>query len=430
MRAYFDEQKGSLGSRPATISFRQIVVTPKPSAGGQGPDQGPGRLDRAGAPPRRRLRHRRQALLAGPGLEGPGRLAQLVPPGRDGAGVRAGRVRAQARRDLRPGRDRRSATTSSRSSGSSRPRSRPATSCWCRRSIRRTWTAPALWPTRIRALHAAGRVLRLAAAASTTTRRRTAGGRRAGGQAARGLRQGDRPSRLGDDRAGLHRPGRRQSRAVRGAPGDRRAARRATSATKTSRDHIREQLSQQLAIRRYLDRLRKCDATWRSGCEPGLPRLAPSRSATRAASGPRSPPRALADPLDAEITLVGAEDQIARAAGRPPGPRGHLGPGQRRAAGDRGRTHPGRAASPGHAVETAAKLALAGEVDAIVTAPAHKHALHLAGFPYPGHTEWLAQLAGGVDVAMMLRLGRAAGRAGDDPRAVPRRARAAHRASG
>ena len=56
----------------------------------------------------------------------------------------------------------------------------------------------------------------------------------------------------------------------------------------------------------------------------------------------------------------------------------------------------------GHAVETAVKLALQGEVDAIVTAPAHKHALHLAGFPYPGHTEWLAKLAGDVDVAMML----------------------------
>jgi 4-hydroxythreonine-4-phosphate dehydrogenase len=28
--------------------------------------------------------------------------------------------------------------------------------------------------------------------------------------------------------------------------------------------------------------------------------------------------------------------------------------------------------------------------------------LHLAGFPYPGHTEWLAHLAGDVEVAMML----------------------------
>lgn len=33
MRAYFDEQKGSLGNRPATLSFRQIVIAPHP-----GPD--------------------------------------------------------------------------------------------------------------------------------------------------------------------------------------------------------------------------------------------------------------------------------------------------------------------------------------------------------------------------------------------------------
>lgn len=56
----------------------------------------------------------------------------------------------------------------------------------------------------------------------------------------------------------------------------------------------------------------------------------------------------------------------------------------------------------GHSVEAAVRMALSGEVDAVVTAPAHKYALHLAGFPYPGHTEWLAHLAGDVDVAMML----------------------------
>src|SRR6185312_9302228 len=33
MRAYFNEQKGSLGARPATISFRQIVIAPRPSPG-------------------------------------------------------------------------------------------------------------------------------------------------------------------------------------------------------------------------------------------------------------------------------------------------------------------------------------------------------------------------------------------------------------
>ncbi len=32
MRKFFEQQKGNLGSRPATISFRQIVVSPKPSA--------------------------------------------------------------------------------------------------------------------------------------------------------------------------------------------------------------------------------------------------------------------------------------------------------------------------------------------------------------------------------------------------------------
>jgi peptidyl-prolyl cis-trans isomerase SurA len=31
MRTYFDEQKANLGSRPATISFRQIVIAPRPS---------------------------------------------------------------------------------------------------------------------------------------------------------------------------------------------------------------------------------------------------------------------------------------------------------------------------------------------------------------------------------------------------------------
>ncbi len=56
----------------------------------------------------------------------------------------------------------------------------------------------------------------------------------------------------------------------------------------------------------------------------------------------------------------------------------------------------------GLAVEKAVELAQGGEVDAIVTAPAQKSALHLAGYQYPGHTEWLAALAGDVDVAMML----------------------------
>jgi 4-hydroxythreonine-4-phosphate dehydrogenase len=111
--------------------------------------------------------------------------------------------------------------------------------------------------------------------------------------------------------------------------------------------------------------------------------------------------RALEQPLAAEITLVGAEDQIAAIGAARRVSVGTWGQGSGERADDRARViRAGRLA--GHAVEAAVKLALEGEVDAIVTAPLHKHALNLAGFPYPGHTEWLAKLAGDVDVAMML----------------------------
>ena len=55
----------------------------------------------------------------------------------------------------------------------------------------------------------------------------------------------------------------------------------------------------------------------------------------------------------------------------------------------------------GRAIERATALALAGEVDGIVTAPVDKSALASAGYDVPGHTEMLAALCG-VDVAMML----------------------------
>ncbi|XZE20975.1 4-hydroxythreonine-4-phosphate dehydrogenase PdxA [Pirellulaceae bacterium SH449] len=50
------------------------------------------------------------------------------------------------------------------------------------------------------------------------------------------------------------------------------------------------------------------------------------------------------------------------------------------------------------------ELALAKKVDAIVTCPLHKVALHLAGHDWPGHTELLAELCGVRDHAMMLYL--------------------------
>lgn len=53
-------------------------------------------------------------------------------------------------------------------------------------------------------------------------------------------------------------------------------------------------------------------------------------------------------------------------------------------------------------VVRAVELAMAGEVDAICTAPLNKAALHAAGRIYPGHTELIAELTGTPDYAMML----------------------------
>ncbi len=58
------------------------------------------------------------------------------------------------------------------------------------------------------------------------------------------------------------------------------------------------------------------------------------------------------------------------------------------------------------AVTEACRLALAGEVEAMVTAPLNKEALAAAGHDYPGHTELLADLCKVDDVAMMLYLAR------------------------
>jgi len=53
-------------------------------------------------------------------------------------------------------------------------------------------------------------------------------------------------------------------------------------------------------------------------------------------------------------------------------------------------------------IERAAQLAMAGEVDALCTAPLNKEALHAGGHRYPGHTELLATLTGTPEVSMML----------------------------
>ena len=58
------------------------------------------------------------------------------------------------------------------------------------------------------------------------------------------------------------------------------------------------------------------------------------------------------------------------------------------------------------AIETAARLVLEGRADGIVTAPISKTALHAAGYPYPGHTEFLGALARAPETRMLFVGGR------------------------
>ena len=116
--------------------------------------------------------------------------------------------------------------------------------------------------------------------------------------------------------------------------------------------------------------------------------------------GPEIVAKALAQPVDADVVVLGPEEQIAAL---PAVRRVAVGSWSEAASGTDERSRALRAGRlAGHAVEQAVRLIQAGDAHAIVTAPAHKHTLHLAGFPYPGHTEWLAHLAGDVETAMML----------------------------
>lgn len=64
------------------------------------------------------------------------------------------------------------------------------------------------------------------------------------------------------------------------------------------------------------------------------------------------------------------------------------------------------------AIETAVRLVMAGEASAVVTNPIHKQTLYAGDFPYPGHTEFLAHLAG-IDTPAVMML------AADELRVVP-----------
>jgi 4-hydroxythreonine-4-phosphate dehydrogenase len=123
--------------------------------------------------------------------------------------------------------------------------------------------------------------------------------------------------------------------------------------------------------------------------------------------GPEVLLKALVDPgrPDAELTVYAPASVLADRARRfglaPPGPsvrvvdvplEGPYAPGESSATG-------GRAAA--EAVLRAAEDAKAGAIDGLVTAPLNKESLRAAGYPWPGHTEMLAEAAGTPDVAMM-----------------------------
>ncbi len=136
---------------------------------------------------------------------------------------------------------------------------------------------------------------------------------------------------------------------------------------------------------------------------PGRPRLAVTLGDPRGV-GPEVVAAAVsASPLDADLVLLGPDELLAAIPARSRIGVGAWGRGTGEGEDVERATLAGQLA--GRAIERAVWLARAGEVDAIVTAPVHKRALHLAGFKYPGVTEFLSQLTGGAETVMMLAAG-------------------------
>jgi 4-hydroxythreonine-4-phosphate dehydrogenase len=67
-----------------------------------------------------------------------------------------------------------------------------------------------------------------------------------------------------------------------------------------------------------------------------------------------------------------------------------------------GRPDPADAPAILGAIETGVRHVLSGRAAALVTNPIHKNSLYCAGFRYPGHTEYLASLAGVTDAPVMM----------------------------
>ena len=67
-----------------------------------------------------------------------------------------------------------------------------------------------------------------------------------------------------------------------------------------------------------------------------------------------------------------------------------------------GKPHPRAARAALQAITRAAEMALRGEIDGITTAPINKEGMKAIGFAFPGHTEFLADIAKTDRFAMMM----------------------------
>jgi 4-hydroxythreonine-4-phosphate dehydrogenase len=106
-----------------------------------------------------------------------------------------------------------------------------------------------------------------------------------------------------------------------------------------------------------------------------------------AALGWTVPLRIIAEPAEATAAFAGALPVLPVALAAPVTP---------------GRPDPANAPAVIRAITTAVSLAKAGRAAALVTNPIQKNVLYSAGFRHAGHTEFLAELAGGAAPVMML----------------------------
>ncbi len=135
---------------------------------------------------------------------------------------------------------------------------------------------------------------------------------------------------------------------------------------------------------------------------PAAPRLAVTVG-DPAGIGPEVIARALREPALAPLLprmrVYGDLDAVARAGGLP---RGVATRALTSAPSRPGQPDPATARGVVEAIRAAARDCLAGERDALVTAPISKAVIGAGGFDYPGHTELLEEIAGGGRAVMLL----------------------------